>query len=196
VEPGIPQCWLAPGAPPLEVDFGCHRGAFLTGMASSFPEENFLGMEKQSARVEICNKRFLRLGLKNALAIRGEGEQALKELLPDACAAILYVSFPDPWPKRRHERRRVLTPGFLAEAARVLRPAGVLRLMTDDAVYFDQMRNLTAVGWMEIPWDDGIARPSTTFEKTFLALGKTPFQCALRPAAAPPVCRGRYPDQS
>lgn len=188
MEPGIPQCWLAPGAAPLEVDFGCHRGAFLTGMAPAFPSRNFLGMEKQSARVEICNERLLRLGLKNARAIRGEGEQALKEFLPDACVSILHVSFPDPWPKRRHERRRVVTPGFLAEAARVLCPAGALRLMTDDASYFEQMRNLTAVGWMEIPWDDGIARPLTTFEKTFLALGKTPFRCALSPCLIPPLC--------
>jgi tRNA (guanine-N7-)-methyltransferase len=185
VEQGIPHCWLAPGAPPLEVDFGCHRGAFLTGMASAFPEGNFLGIEKQSARVEICNKRFARLGLANAFAIRGEGEQALKEFLPDASASILHVSFPDPWPKRRHERRRVVTPGFLAEAARVLRVDGALRLMTDDAAYFEQMRNLTAGGWMEIPWNDGIERPATTFEKTFLALGKAPFRCSLRPAATP-----------
>ncbi|TSA31112.1 MAG: tRNA (guanosine(46)-N7)-methyltransferase TrmB [Verrucomicrobiaceae bacterium] len=187
VEQGIPQCWLAPGAPPLEVDFGCHRGAFLTGMASAFPSRNFLGIEKQSARVEICNKRFVRLGLANAFAIRGEGGQALKEFLPDASASILHVSFPDPWPKRRHERRRVVTSGFLAEAARVLRPGGVLRLMTDDAAYFEQMRNLAAGGWVEILWDDGIERPATTFEKTFLALGKPPFRCALRPALQLPV---------
>ena len=182
MDTGIPQCWLAPNAPPLEVDFGCHRGAFLTGAASAFPEGNFLGIEKQSLRVEVCNRRFLRLGLKNALAIRGEGEQALKEFLPDASAAALHVSFPDPWPKRRHERRRLVTAGFLAEAARVLRPDGMLRLMTDDAPYFDQMRSLTSAGWIEIPWDDGIARPPTTFEKTFLALGKIPFRRALRHA--------------
>lgn len=182
MEPEIPHGWLAPSAPPLEIDFGCHRGAFLTGMASAFPEGNFLGIEKQTARVEFCNKRFLRLGLKNAHAIRGEGEQALKDFLPDACAATLHVSFPDPWPKRRHERRRVVTPGFLAEAARVLRPDGSLRLMTDDRAYFDQMRNLTATAWSELSWDDGIVRPPTTFEKTFLALGKIPFRCALRHA--------------
>lgn len=156
-------------------------------MASAFPEENFLGIEKQSARVEICNKRFRRLGLENAFAIRGEGEQALKEFLPDASASRLHVSFPDPWPKRRHERRRVVTTGFLFQAARVLRADGVLRLMTDDAAYFEQMRNLTAAGWVEIPWDDGIERPLTTFEKTFLTLGKAPFRCALRPALPLPV---------
>ena len=188
MEQGIPPCWLAPRAPLLEVDFGCHRGAFLTGMATAFPERNFLGIEKQSARVEICNKRFLRLGLPNALAIRGEGEQALKEFLPDASASTLHVSFPDPWPKRRHERRRVVAPGFLFQAARVLRADGVLRLMTDDAAYFEQMKNLTAAGWVKIPWDDGIERPLTTFEKTFLALGKAPFRCALRPGEKPLIC--------
>lgn len=151
-------------------------------MAAAFPGRNFLGIEKQSSRVEDCNKRLRRLGLTNAIAIRGEGAQALKDLLPYASATILHVSFPDPWPKHRHERRRLVTPDFLAEAARVLRAEGVLRLMTDDENYFSRMRNLTAEGWKDVPWDDGIERPATNFEKTFLALGKIPFRCALQPA--------------
>jgi len=161
------------------VDFGCHRGAFLLGMAARFPSRNFLGIERQSSRVERCNRRIQRLGLPNALAIRGEGSEGLS--LPSASVAILHVSFPDPWPKRRHAKRRLVTGAFLDVAARVLRPEGTLRLMTDNAEYFREMQCFTAAGWREVAWDDGIERPRTTFEKTFLALGMLPFRLALQP---------------
>ncbi|MEI6279690.1 MAG: tRNA (guanosine(46)-N7)-methyltransferase TrmB [Verrucomicrobiae bacterium] len=175
----IPETWLAPGALPLEVDFGCHRGAFLIGMAESFSSRNFLGIERQSNRVERCNARIQRRGLANAIALRGEGSDALCAALPDASVAILHVSFPDPWPKRRHARRRLVNSAFLAEAARVLRPDGTLRLMTDDAGYFFEIKNLAADAWQEVAWTDGIERPATTFENTFRRLGKEPFRLAV-----------------
>jgi tRNA G46 methylase TrmB len=78
-----------------------------------------------------------------------------------------------------------MTREFLAEVARVLRQNGSLRLMTDDADYFAEMRGLSAGGWREIPWDDGIERPTTTFEKTFRALGTLPFQLALEHVLPP-----------
>ncbi len=180
----LPLFWLAPGAPPLEVDFGCHRGAFLLGMATLYPSRNFLGIERQSTRVESCNVRIQRHGLANALAIRGESRDALCTTLPDACVSTLHISFPDPWPKRRHAKRRLITREFLAEVARVLRQNGSLRLMTDDADYFAEMRWLSSEGWREIPWADGVERATTTFEKTFRALGTRPFQLALEPVPA------------
>ena len=150
-------------------------------MAERFPATPFLGIEKQSARVDSCNKRLARRGLTNALAIRGDGPQSLRELLPAASVSTLHVSFPDPWPKRRHARRRLVNADFLAEAARVLRPGGQLRLMTDDKKYFDAIVSLSAQGWERTGWDDGVERPTTNFEQTFLKLGKPAFRIALRP---------------
>lgn len=177
----IPCSWFEPGAPPLEVDFGCHRGTFLLGMAERYPGVNFLGMEKQGARVEKCLKKIRRHGLTNAMAVQGEGAGALLAWLPEQSVSILHVSFPDPWPKRRHASRRLVTKEFLEASARVLAGDGVLRLMTDDSAYFSEMRNLLAKGWEEMPWEDGIERPLTAFEKTFLELGQRPNHCAVRP---------------
>ncbi len=177
--PAVPPAWISAGAPPLEVDFGCHRGAFLIGMALAEPGRNFFGIERQTTRVEICNRRIERRRLANALAVRGEGAAALKELLPPASVETLHVSFPDPWPKRRHAGRRLVNADFLVGAARVLRPGGVLRLMTDDEAYFGEMAGLTREGWREVPWEDGVVRPATTFEKTFRGLGQLPFQLAV-----------------
>lgn len=176
----FPSIWLAPSAPPLEIDFGCHRGAFLIGMASLHPSSNFLGIEKQSDRVNKCNARATRLGLTNAAAIQGVGAEAL-QTLPARGVAIFHLYFPDPWPKRRHSSRRVFQKNFLAEIRRILCQDGVLRLMTDDAPYFAEMRELTREGWAEIPWDDGRETVLTAFEKTFRNRGQIPHQAALKP---------------
>jgi tRNA (guanine-N7-)-methyltransferase len=175
----IPAGWLEPSALPLEIDFGCHRGAFLIGMAALHPGSNFLGIEKQTDRVARCNARAERLGLSNAAAITGLGAESLA-LLPAACVSVFHLYFPDPWPKRRHSGRRVFQKKFLEEIRRVLRPDGVLRLMTDDAPYFAEMRELTRVGWSDFPWDDERETVLTAFEKTFRNRGQIPHQAALK----------------
>ena len=178
--PALPEGWIGETAPPLEIDFGCHRGAFLIGMAALHPGVNFLGIEKQPDRVEKCNARARRLGLANAFAIQGLGAESLKPL-PTRCVSVFHLYFPDPWPKRRHASRRVFQTEFLAEIRRVLRADGVLRLMTDDGPYFSEMLELVRVGWTEIPWADGREIVPTAFETTFQKLGQSPFQAALRP---------------
>jgi len=178
----LPSEWFAPDALPLEVDFGCHRGVFLTGMAELHGETNFLGIEKQAARVGRCRSKITRRGLANAWAVRGEGVEAVRQFLPDASVAIFHVLFPDPWPKRRHAGRRLVNEEFLAEVRRVLRPDGVLRLMTDDEGYFQEMRQHVAEQWLTLPWDAGRPVVPTSFEATFRALGRSPHCLALRRA--------------
>lgn len=180
--PPIPAEWLQHDAPPLEVDFGCHRGAFFIGMAALHAGSNFLGIEKQSDRVSKCSARINRLGLPNAIARQGTGCEALREILPDRSVSVFHLYFPDPWPKRRHAARRVFQADFLQEIRRVLRPSGTLRLMTDDEPYFLEMRELTTMGWVEKPWDDGREVVHTAFEKTFLSLGQLPHRAALSAA--------------
>ena len=176
----IPPSWFEPGAPRIEVDFGCHRGTFLLGMAETYPDVHFLGIEKQAARVEKCLGKIRRRGLSNALAVQGEGVGALARWLPEQSVSTVHVSFPDPWPKRRHASRRLVTSDFLEGISRVLRKGGVLRLMTDNLAYFLEMKNLVREGWEELPWEDGVERPVTAFEKTFLELGHPPHRCAFR----------------
>ena len=175
------SAWLAATCGPLEIDFGCHRGAFLAGMAALHPGRRFLGIEKQVDRVDKCNVRIGRQGLGNALAVVGSGVEALL-VLPDGCAEVFHLSFPDPWPKRKHAGRRVCQAAFLAEVRRILAPGGVLKLMTDDRPYFEEMCQLTSSGWCEVPWDDGRERVETAFEITFRKRGVEPCRRALCPA--------------
>jgi len=177
----IPAGWFGPGAKPLEIDFGCHRGAFLVGMAELHPLVNFLWIERQAERVAKCNARIARLGLANALAVQGTGAQGL-EFLPDGCCAVFHLYFPDPWPKRRHAARRVFQKDFLDAVRRVLAPGGTLRVMTDNEPYFLEMMELVGALWTERKWDDGRERVPTAFEAVFSKLGKTPFRACLAPA--------------
>jgi tRNA (guanine-N7-)-methyltransferase len=181
--PAIPSAWFASDAPPLEVDFGCHRGTFLLGMAEKYPDRNFLGIEKQTARVEKCLKKIRALGLANVHAVPGTGAEALAALLPEESVSVFHVSFPDPWPKRRHATRRLMGTRFLEEIARVLRQGGILRVMTDDAAYFSEMKALLRPHWEELDWQEECERPVTAFEKTFVALGLPVHRCAMRPVS-------------
>jgi tRNA (guanine-N7-)-methyltransferase len=181
--PELPAGWFGGAAAPLEIDFGCHRGAFLLGMAALHPGVNFLGIEKQADRVEKCNARAARLGLGNARAVQGLGVESL-ESLPPSSVAVFHLYFPDPWPKRRHASRRVFQNHFLTAIARILRTDGILRLMTDDEAYFQEMRDRIAGRWIETPWDDGRETVPTAFELTFRKLGQSPCRVALRQTPA------------
>ena len=130
----LPFGWQGDGSPPLEIDVGCHKGRFLLEMARRFPFANFLGVERQRERVLRTKKKITLEGLNNAEVFHGDAGEVLS-CLPDACADCVHVLFPDPWPKRRHENRRMVDHDFLVEVLRLLKAAGRLRLMTDDPEY-------------------------------------------------------------
>jgi len=164
----------------IECDFGAAKGKFLTESALLNPTVFFVGIEGLSERVRRSNKKIDRLNLPNAAVWRGWGWESLDALIPDGFLDTLHVSFPDPWPKRRHWFRRLVNVGFLEIAARKLKPAqesyhsgGVLRLMTDHLGYFTSMKEHLGDhgGWAEVPWQDKLERPITEFETIFLAKG-------------------------
>ncbi len=168
----VPDGWLAPNAPPLVLDVGCHRGSFLLELAPLEPHHNILGIEKLALRVTRTRKKIERLGLSNAWAAQGGGLESL-QALPDASTSFIHVLFPDPWPKRRHADRRLVKPAFLAECLRVLKPGGLLRFVTDDEPYALEVAKsygqFPALQPTELPLD---AYPPSGFELTFRSLCK------------------------
>ncbi len=176
----LPNGWGTDGYP-LEIDLGCHRGTFLAGMAERYPNVRWLGVEKLTGRVDRCRAKFERLGLRNAWAVRGEGLAAVREALPKGSVAAVHVSFPDPWPKRRHWSRRVVNRALLEDARELLVGGGTLRLMTDDAGYFAAMGEIVAEfkRFREVDWDDGRAGVETEFERKFSEIGQPVFRSAL-----------------
>jgi tRNA (guanine-N7-)-methyltransferase len=155
---------------PLEVDLGCGDGSFLVTMAERFPERNFLGIERLLGRVSSACGRAARHAVDNVRILRVETSYAVEYLLPPGSTAAAHLLFPDPWPKKRHERRRIVTKDFLAAVHRLLAPNGCFRIATDQAEYFTAIRGMVAGSALV---EEAVGRketfPLTTFERRFLA---------------------------
>jgi len=174
-------------AAPLHVDLGCGDGSFLSALAERMPEKNFLGIERLLGRVRnACRKAA---GIDNMRVIQVEIAYAVRYLLPEQSVQVFHLLFPDPWPKRRHQRRRVMTSEFLRFVHRALVPQGLFRIATDQLDYFDQMQRLvradpqfaivnpllaTPVGV------DDTDLPPTKFERIFHAQGAPIHRLVLR----------------
>ena len=169
---------------PLEVDLGCGDGSFLVAMAERYPERNFLGVERLLGRVRSASGRAARHALSNLRVLRVETSYAVGYLLPPGSAAAVHLLFPDPWPKKRHQRRRVVTKDFLSAVHRLLAPHGCFRMATDQADYFAAVRELAAnSAFLEEPAGREEMFPRTTFETRFLAQGAPIYRLVLRKVA-------------
>jgi tRNA (guanine-N7-)-methyltransferase len=164
---------LFPLEQPLEVELGCGDGSFLVEYAASHPRRNFIGVERLLGRVRKLDRKGGRAGLKNLRAVRIESSYFLAFLLPPGVTEALHIYFPDPWPKRKHRRHRLVNEHFPALAAQALAPGGALYLRTDDPAYFGQMTAVFSASPAFRPVDTPVelAGVRTDFEKDFLARG-------------------------
>src|SRR6516162_5986391 len=126
---------------PLHVDLGCGDGSFICEMARQFPKRNFLGIERLTKRVLKVRRRAEMI--ENVRVIRADTLFAVRYLLPEASVGAFYLLFPDPWPKRRHQFRRVFTRDFLDAIAVALEQEGIVRVATDQFDYFRQIERLS-----------------------------------------------------
>jgi len=124
---------------PLVVELGFGRGEFLLALAEAQPERAFLGVENSGKRVHKRARRLARLPLRNVRIVQARAEDVVAELLPEGSVETFWINFPDPWPKKRHQRRRLVQSGFARALALRLAPGGRLELATDDADYAAQM---------------------------------------------------------
>jgi tRNA (guanine-N7-)-methyltransferase len=169
---------------PLEVDLGCGDGSFLVALAERFPERNFLGIERMLGRVRSACGRAARQAVSNLRVLRVETSYAVEHLLPPDSTTAAHLLFPDPWPKKRHHRRRIVTKDFLLAMHRLLAPHGCFRIATDQADYFAAIRELV----VESAFIEELAEreetfPLTTFEKRFLAVNAPIHRLVLRKMA-------------
>lgn len=118
-------------AHPVEIEIGCGRGLFIIRRARENPGTNFLGLEKSARFFRILRERVVKSGLPNIRLIRGEAGYLVKQFVPSNSVQAVHIYFPDPWPKKRHRKRRLINSSFLENIARVLKPEGVLCIATD-----------------------------------------------------------------
>ncbi len=125
---------LFPVTQPLDVELGSGDGSFLVDYAHLHPERNFIGVERLLGRAKKIDRKGGRLGLTNLRAIRIESAYFLEYLLPRHSASALHIYFPDPWPKKKHRRHRLINDRFPGLAARALTPDGRIYLRTDEII--------------------------------------------------------------
>jgi tRNA (guanine-N7-)-methyltransferase len=176
----------------LEVDLGCGDGGFLVDLAAAHPDRRFLGIERLLGRARKTARKAARRGLRNVKALRIETAYAVGFLLPEAGVSRMHLMFPDPWPKKRHAKNRLVTPRFCADVHRVLEPGGEWLFKSDHPDLFDEVREvIRSSGWFdELGWGEGdFFHPPTDFERQWLQEGRVIQRARFlrrdRPAAGP-----------
>ncbi len=164
---------------PVWLEIGCGNGTALAESADRYPERNFLGIEVHTPGVGHLLQRLAAQNSHNARILQQDALEVLRHRLADQSLAGVCVFFPDPWPKKRHHKRRLVQQGFAQLIAHKLQPGGILHLATDWEPYAEQMlavlsaeprlRNMATGdhGYVPRPPD----RPLTRFEQRGQALG-------------------------
>jgi tRNA (guanine-N7-)-methyltransferase len=127
---------------PVHIEIGSGKGTFLLKQAGTQPDDNFLGIEWARKYYRYAVDRIGRWGVKNVRIIRTDAAVFLADFIPDNSVDFFHVYFPDPWPKKRHHKRRFICPANLEHLIRCLKTGGQLRIATDHADYFEVIQEL------------------------------------------------------
>lgn len=129
---------------PVEIEIGSGRGLFLLNASVARPETNFLGVEIDFKEGRRGATRYMKRKLPNARMLGADARVFLPKFVRDGSVEAVHIYFPDPWWKRRHSKRRIFEPHFIAEVARIVRVGGRLHAWTDVAEYFQIMQEVMA----------------------------------------------------
>jgi tRNA (guanine-N7-)-methyltransferase len=165
-------------AAPVTLEIGFGNGETLVSLAAAHPERDFLGLEVHRPGVGHLMLRAEELGLTNVRAVCRDAVEVLQQCIAPGSIDEVLLYFPDPWPKKRHHKRRIVQPEFLALVASRLREGGMFRMATDWQPYSEhmlevasgcaQLRNVSPDGGF-VPRPE--SRPVTRFERRGQRLG-------------------------
>ena len=172
-----PECLFGRAAPRV-LDIGFGDGEALLTSAVNHPQIDYLGVEIHEPGIGHLLLLLERAGIGNVRIVARDAAEVLPQLLPDASFDAVNLFFPDPWPKKRHHKRRLVQPAFVAEIARVLKIGGLLHLATDWADYARHSREVltsdrrfAAVEPRDLCHNPLAFRPPTKFERRGRRLG-------------------------
>lgn len=163
---------------PRVLDVGFGDGEALLTMAANSPECDYLGIEVHEPGVGHLLMLLERAGIGNVRVIAADAVDVVRHMLRDESFAAVNLFFPDPWPKKRHHKRRLVQPAFAAQLGRILQPGGIVHVATDWADYAEHVaavlgecRILAAVDEAELCNNPLASRPATKFERRGRRLG-------------------------
>jgi tRNA (guanine-N7-)-methyltransferase len=156
---------------PLVLEIGSGMGEPTALIAAEQPGTDFIAVEVHGPGVGSLLRRIDERGLKNLRVIRHDAVEVLEHMIPDGSLAGMHLFFPDPWPKKRHHKRRLVQPPFAALAARKLAPGAYLHAATDWPEYAAQMQSVFDAEPLLARAVEARARPPTKFEQRGVKLG-------------------------
>lgn len=152
--------WFEDPSKPFELEIGSGKGTFLVQQGEQSPGVNYLGIEWAREFWLYGADRLRRRGLTNVKMLNADASEFVRWRMPSAIAQVIHLYFPDPWPKSRHHRRRMVQDSFLEQAQRILVDGGELRVVTDHADYFAWMEEHFD-RWSDTPEKPDEAKPFT-----------------------------------
>ena len=172
-----PRSWFATQRRdlPLELEIGSGKGTFLIQQAAVAPQVNYIGVEYARAYWSFAADRCRRHGLGNVKLLHVEAEFFVRNYLPPGCIQQVHLYFPDPWPKKRHHKRRLLKAPFLRQLHRVMEPQAMIRIVTDHEGYYEWIiaeANIVEDLFERAPWPNRSAPDTgelvgTNFERKY-----------------------------
>jgi tRNA (guanine-N7-)-methyltransferase len=166
-----PECVFGRTAP-FVIEIGSGMGETTAEIAQANPDTDYIAIEVHGPGVGSLLKKIDALELKNLRIIRHDAVEVLERMIQDGALAGLHLFFPDPWPKKRHHKRRLVQPPFAALAGRKLAPGGYLHAATDWPEYAAQIDEVfSSNALFEKNPQESKSRPVTKFERRGIGLG-------------------------
>ncbi|MCJ7730612.1 MAG: tRNA (guanosine(46)-N7)-methyltransferase TrmB [Sedimentisphaerales bacterium] len=173
---------------PVHIEVGSGKGTFLVNQARFQPDVNFIGVERASRYYRFAMDRIGRRKLKNVRIIRTDAAKFIAEYVPDSSVDCFHIYFPDPWPKKRHHKRRFLNLANTDNLIRCLKPAGTIRIATDHEEYFEQIKSVLVPRTDRLEEIDFLPADGaqigewvgSNFERKYLKENRTIFTIAVR----------------
>ena len=170
---------------PIHIEVGTGKGQFITGMAKQYPEINFIGIELSKSVIVTAAEKVMDANQKNVVLLN-ENASNLKEIFAENEVSELYLNFSDPWPKNRHEKRRLTYHTFLEQYKKILSPEGQVIFKTDNRGLFEYSLvsfSLFGTKLTEVNLDlHAINDPTnvmTEYEEKWSAKGNPIYRCKL-----------------
>ncbi|NTR84776.1 tRNA (guanosine(46)-N7)-methyltransferase TrmB [Enterococcus faecium] len=171
---------------PIHIEIGMGKGQFITGMAKAHPEINYIGVEMQVSVVSIALDKLIEQPLPNLKLLHVDGS-ALTEYFADSEVDQIYLNFSDPWPKKRHEKRRLTYKTFLAVDEQILRPNGEIHFKTDNQGLFEySLASFSQYGmilkqvWLDLHQSQFEGNIMTEYEEKFSSKGQRIYRVEAR----------------
>ena len=172
-----PEDWkkIFPRLAPVIMEIGCGGGRYIISQAEKHPENNYLAVERANEYFQVLRERTAKRKLPNLRVCRTDAGLWVVHGMAPASVDQFHIYFPDPWPKKRHHKRRIFSPEFCAAAKKVLKPDGILYFATDHKNYLDDVlpviRETFEMTEHPQPWEDA-PEGRTNYEIKYMKVGR------------------------